>query len=167
MKSLKSKVLGFDTYEQINANIKDAAKGETAYLVTCGPSLTSHNREELIKKLDGKLVIACKQAYEYVKEVATIHLLSVYNYQPYEYHSEETIRHWQLTAMNAQNEAERIKNGGREWICLYFVTLLLGSVNINQLLILETLRTGSCMQRIKQYGVQALCMSQVFHWHYI
>ena len=58
MKSLKSKVLGFNTYEQINTNIKDAAKGETAYLVTCGPSLTSHNREELIKKLDGKLVIA-------------------------------------------------------------------------------------------------------------
>ena len=44
MKSLKSKVLGFNTYEQINTNIKDAAKGETAYLVTCGPPLTSHNR---------------------------------------------------------------------------------------------------------------------------
>ena len=33
MKSLKSKVLGFKTYEEINSNIKDAAKGETAYLL--------------------------------------------------------------------------------------------------------------------------------------
>ena len=113
MKSLKSKVLGFKTYEEINSNIKDAAKGETAYLITCGPSLTSHNREELIKKLDGKLVIACKQAYEYVKEVATFHLLSVYNYQDYDYYSDETIRHWQLTAMNMQNEAERINSWGQ------------------------------------------------------
>lgn len=87
-------------------------EGETAYLVTCGPSLTSHNREELLDKLRGKLVIACKQAYDYVKEEADFHLLSVYNYQPYEYFSEDTIRLWQLTAMNMANEAERIT---KEW----------------------------------------------------
>ena len=56
-----------DTQKRIDA-LKDAAKDQTAYLITCGPSLTTHDREELIKKLDGKLVIACKQAYEYVKE---------------------------------------------------------------------------------------------------
>mgnify|MGYP000908798301 FL=1 len=44
MKSLKSKVVGLDTYEKRNSSIKDAAKGETAYLITCGPSLTTHNR---------------------------------------------------------------------------------------------------------------------------
>lgn len=98
-----------DTQERIDA-LKDLCKGETAYLITCGPSLTTHDRQELIKKLDGKLVIACKQAYEYVKEVSTFHLLSVYNYQPYEYHSDNTIRHWQLTAMNMPNEIERINN---------------------------------------------------------
>jgi len=114
MKSLKSKVVGLDTYEKRNSSIKDAAKGETAYLITCGPSLTTHNREELIKKLDGKLVIACKQAYEYVKEVSTFHLLSVYNYQDYEYYSDETIRHWQLTAMNGENEAKRIADWGQK-----------------------------------------------------
>lgn len=101
-----------DNQERINT-LKDAAKGETAYLITCGPSLTSHNREELLKKLEGKLVIACKQAYEYVKEVATFHLLSVYNYQPYTYHSADTIRHWQLTAMNIPNELERINSWGQ------------------------------------------------------
>jgi hypothetical protein len=101
-----------DNQQRIDA-LKDACKDETAYLVTCGPSLTSNNRQELLKKLDGKLVIACKQAYDYVKEVATFHLLSVYNYQPYEYYSDETIRHWQLTAMNIPNEIERIKQWGQ------------------------------------------------------
>lgn len=101
-----------DNQDRINA-LKDAAKDQTAYLITCGPSLTTHNREELLKKLEGKLVIACKQAYDYVKEVATFHLLSVYNYQPYTYYSEDTIRHWQLTAMNIPNELERIKKWGQ------------------------------------------------------
>ena len=62
-----------DNQDRINA-LKDTAKDQTAYLITCGPSLTTHNREELLNKLEGKLVIACKQAYEYVKEVSTFHL---------------------------------------------------------------------------------------------
>lgn len=101
-----------DNQDRINA-LKDTAKDQTAYLITCGPSLTTHNREELLNKLEGKLVIACKQAYEYVKEVSTFHLLSVYNYQPYIYHSAGTIRHWQLTAMNIPNEVERINSWGQ------------------------------------------------------
>jgi len=101
-----------DSFERIQA-LKDAYKGETAYLVTCGPSLLSHDRDALIEKLEGKLVIACKQSYEYIKEVVDFHLLSVYNYQPYEYFSENTIRHWQLTAMNIEGELERIKQWGQ------------------------------------------------------
>lgn len=97
-----------DSFERIQL-LKDTYKGETAYLVTCGPSLLSHDRDSLIEKLEGKLVIACKQSYEYIKEVVDFHLLSVYNYQPYEYFSENTIRHWQLTAMNIQGELDRIQ----------------------------------------------------------
>lgn len=96
-----------ETEARIDA-LKDAAKGQTAYLITPGPTLTSHDREKLLEKLEGKLVIACKQAYDYVKEVATFHLLSCYSYQPYEYYSEDTIRHWQLTGMNIPNELQRI-----------------------------------------------------------
>lgn len=92
-------------------SIKGRYKGETAYLVTCGPSLTSHNRKKLLEKLEGKLVIACKQAYSFVKEVADFHLISVYNYQPYVYHNSNTRVIWQLTGANIQNELERI----HEW----------------------------------------------------
>ena len=100
-----------DSYERIKL-LKDKCKGETIYIVSCGPSLTSLDRDKLIEKLKGKIVLACKQAYEYVKEVATFHLMSAYSYQHYDYHSEDTIVHWQLTAMNMQGEINRIYN---EW----------------------------------------------------
>jgi len=100
-----------DSYERIKL-LKDVYKGETIYLVTPGPSLTTHDRTKLLEKLEGKVVLACKQSYEYVKEVATFHLMSAYSYQPYEYYSDDTIVHWQLTAMNLDGEVNRIKN---EW----------------------------------------------------
>ena len=100
-----------DSYERIKL-LKDKCKGETIYIVSCGPSLTSLDRDKLIEKLKGKIVLACKQAYEYVKEVATFHLMSAYSYQHYDYYSEDTIVHWQLTAMNMQGEINRIYN---EW----------------------------------------------------
>ena len=56
MKSLLKKINSFEeTQDRINA-LKDACKDETAYLITCGPSLTTHNREKLIKKLDLSLI---------------------------------------------------------------------------------------------------------------
>ena len=100
-----------DSYDRIKL-LKDVCKGETVYIVTPGPSLTTHNREKLIEKLKGKVVLACKQSYNYVKEVATFHLMSAYGYQPYTYHSDDTIVHWQLTAMNIEGEINRIRN---EW----------------------------------------------------
>lgn len=100
-----------DSYERVKL-LKDACKGETVYLVSCGPSLTTHDREKLLDKLKGKTVLACKQSYEYVKEVASFHLMSAYSYQPYEYYSQDTIVHWQLTAMNMPYEVNRIEN---EW----------------------------------------------------
>ena len=112
MRSYKSLISSTnDSYERIKL-LKDVCKEETVYLVTCGPSLTSHDREKLLNKLDGKVVLACKQSYDYVKEVASFHLMSAYSYQPYEYYSKDTIVHWQLTAMNMPNEINRINN---EW----------------------------------------------------
>lgn len=100
-----------DSYERITA-LKDACKGQTVFITSCGPSLTKLDRNKLLSKLNGKVVLACKQSYEYVKEVATFHLMSAYSYQSYNYYSQDTIVHWQLTAMNIQGELSRIKN---EW----------------------------------------------------
>ncbi len=51
-----------DSYERIKL-LKDKCKGKTIYIVSCGPSLTSLDRDKLIEKLKGKIVLACKQAY--------------------------------------------------------------------------------------------------------
>ena len=56
-----------ESYERIKL-LKDRFKGETIYVTSCGPSLTTHNREKLLSKLEGKPVIALKQSYNYVKE---------------------------------------------------------------------------------------------------
>ena len=109
---LKSKILQYENANDRVDAIKGIFQGETVYIVTPGPSLTTHNQEELIKKLQGKVVLACKQAYNYVKEVTTFHLMSAYGYQPYDYLNESTIVHWQLTAMNIEGELHRIRN---EW----------------------------------------------------
>tara|TARA_E500000318_G_scaffold45315_1_gene42793 strand:+ start:1404 stop:2195 length:792 start_codon:yes stop_codon:yes gene_type:complete len=100
-----------DTYERIKF-LKDKFLDQTVYITTPGPSLLSHDRNKLIEKLKGKPVIALKQSYNYVKEVATFHGMSAYGYQPYEYYSDDTIVHWQLTAMNMPYEVDRIQN---EW----------------------------------------------------
>lgn len=100
-----------DNQERINA-LKDITKDGRVYIIAPGPSLTSHDRSSLLRRLEGKTVITLKQAYDYVKEVTSIHCMSVYNYQDYEYHSEDTIRHWQLTAMNIPGELQRINNWG-------------------------------------------------------
>lgn len=110
--SLKKYIQQAESSEDRINLLKDKFKDETIYLVTPGPSLTTLDRYKLVEKLKGKVVLACKQSYEYVKEVATFHLMSCYSYQPYEYVSEETIVHWQLTAMNIDNEVNRIRN---EW----------------------------------------------------
>jgi len=56
-----------DSFERIQA-LKDAYKGETAYLVTCGPSLLSHDRDTLIEKLEEKLFFPFKNFYYKLKK---------------------------------------------------------------------------------------------------
>jgi hypothetical protein len=110
--SLKAKLYQYDdSYERIKF-LRNKFEGQTVYITAPGPSLVTHDRDKLIKKLKGKPVIALKQSYDYVKEVATFHGMSAYSYQPYEYYSDDTIVHWQLTAMNMPYEINRIKN---EW----------------------------------------------------
>ena len=107
-KQLINAIKHVDTWERI-AHIRDIFKDETVYIVTCGPTLTQHDRQTLINKLSVKFLISCKQAYEYIKEIITIHCLSVYNYQDYDYVNDDIIRHWQFTASNIDDEIRRVQ----------------------------------------------------------
>ena len=59
--------------------------GEDCYILGCGPSLKNYTPEFLREKLKDKLVIALKQAYNYVPEVVDIHMFNSNNVQAYEY----------------------------------------------------------------------------------
>ena len=76
--------------------MKDFYKDETAYIVTCGPSLNDIPPLTLKDKLKDKLVIANKQAYIILEEVTDFHILNIINYQPYRYKTEDTIVIWEV-----------------------------------------------------------------------
>ena len=100
-----------DNQERINA-LKDICKDGRVFIVAPGPSLLTHSRDKILSRLENETVITLKQAYDYVKEVTDIHCMSVYNYQDYEYVNDDTIRHWQLTAVNIPGELQRINQWG-------------------------------------------------------
>ena len=117
---IKEQLQSYGSVEERFDYLKDLFKGETAYLVSCGPSLTTHDREVLKEKLSDKLVLCAKQAQAYLGEVCDFHLVSTYNYQPYEYPNPNTIKSFQLTACNMENELRRILHEFKSEIDLYF-----------------------------------------------
>ena len=60
-------------------------RGETAVIVTCGPSLNDHEQSALRAAVAPYPVIAVKQAYERLERETAVHVLNPYNYQPYHY----------------------------------------------------------------------------------
>ena len=66
---------------------------------------------EKLKKLEKKLVLCAKQSLNYFNNICDFHMVSTYNYQPYKYENPNTIKSWQLTAMNMQNELNTLKQG--------------------------------------------------------
>ncbi len=119
-KNIKQQIQTLDSIEERFDVLKNAYKDDTAYLVTCGPSLTKHDQKILKEKLQDKLVICAKQSFNYLNEICDFHLVSTYNFQPYEYQNPHTIKSWQLTASNMENELNRIINQHKHEIDLYF-----------------------------------------------
>ena len=66
--------------------LEDAYKGETAYILTCGPSLGRIWDTKLQSFLAGKLVIAVKQALELDPAIADFHLYNEVRMKDYAYH---------------------------------------------------------------------------------
>jgi len=119
-KQLKQAFYQHGSIEERLELLKNKYKGETAYLISCGPSLTKHDQSILKDKLKDKLVICAKQSLNYLNDICDYHLVSTYNFQPYEYQNPHTIKSWQLTASNMENELNRIINQYKHEIDLYF-----------------------------------------------
>ena len=75
-KQLKQDIQSFNSIEERLKYLKNKYKGETAYIVTCGPSLGKHSLKELKFKLKDKLVICLKQAQNLLEEETDFHLMS-------------------------------------------------------------------------------------------
>jgi hypothetical protein len=108
-KQLKQDIQSFETIEERLQHLKNKYKGETAYILTCGPSLSTHDEQLLNSKLKDKLVFGIKQAYNIVSDIADFHLLNTYNLSPYTWNSDSII-YWSLSKSYADNQLQKIIN---------------------------------------------------------
>ena len=107
---LKNKIKNLDSIEERLNLLKNKYEGETAYLVTCGPSLSNYDGDVLNDKLRDKLVISVKQAHDVVGDISDFHLLNTYNLKEYHYLVENTIVIWSVSKSYAYNQLQRIQN---------------------------------------------------------
>ena len=106
-KNLKTQINNLGSIEERLSFLKDKYKDETAYIVTCGPSLKKHDVRELNQRLKDKLVISIKQGYNVVKDVTDFHLMNTYNFSPYTWR-DDTIVFWSLSKSYADEQLNRI-----------------------------------------------------------
>ena len=78
-KELKKKISKADTLEQKVALMKGAFKGETCYLLSCGPSLSDYDENDLREKLQDKLVLTVKQANNKFSDISDFHFFNCCN----------------------------------------------------------------------------------------
>tara|TARA_R110002096_G_scaffold150352_1_gene312239 strand:- start:1153 stop:1911 length:759 start_codon:yes stop_codon:yes gene_type:complete len=95
-KQLKQDIQSLESIEERLHHLKDKYKGETVYILTCGPSLGKHDVQKLNEKLKDKLVFGIKQSYNVVNDVADFHLVSTYNLSPYKWNP-DSIVFWQFS----------------------------------------------------------------------
>ncbi len=108
-KKLKEELHSLDSIEERIKHLKNKYQGETAYIVTCGPSLSTHNINELKNKLKDKLVICIKQAQNLLEEETDFHLINTYNLSPYKW-CQDGITFWQLSKSYMDNQLQKIVN---------------------------------------------------------
>ncbi len=71
--------------------LKDMFKGETAYVLSCGPTLMENDQEKLKDILKDNLTFAIKQAYDIFSEFVDFHLYNCANYKEYAYNDSQPI----------------------------------------------------------------------------
>ena len=109
-KDLKNKLKKLDSIEERLDTLRNKYKGHTAYLISCGPSLSSHKMESLNSELKDELVISIKQAYDVVSDISDFHLLNTYNLKDYEYKTDDTIVVWSVSKSYAYNQLQKIQD---------------------------------------------------------
>jgi len=76
---LKRTLAKAETLHEKISLMKDSFKGETCYLLSCGPSLSDYDEQELREKLKDKLVLSVKQAYNKYPDITDFHFFNCCN----------------------------------------------------------------------------------------
>lgn len=114
---LKKNIQEHDSIEERLKELKDKYVGETAYLISCGPSLNDLDINILKSKLKNKLVICQKQTIDIVgAEICDFHILNTYNLKngQYDYGDENrTIVFWAVAKSYMDEQLNKIVNQNR------------------------------------------------------
>lgn len=65
--------------------LKDLLRGESAYLLSCGPTLVDHEKDKLNNICKNNLAFSIKQAYDLFPEHMDVHFYNCGNYKDYNY----------------------------------------------------------------------------------
>jgi hypothetical protein len=104
---LKRQIQIHDSIQERLDLLKDKYSGEVAYVVTCGPTLNNYNHNKLNEILKDKLVIALKQSYDVVGDVADFHIMNTYNLKSYDW-NDKNIVFWTVSKSYTENQLNRI-----------------------------------------------------------
>jgi glycosyltransferase involved in cell wall biosynthesis len=78
-RTINSKLAAFSQLSDKLEYLKDKHKGETLYILNCGPSLNEYHFDYLKEQLEDKTVFAIKQAYNYFPEITDYHFFNCSN----------------------------------------------------------------------------------------
>lgn len=84
-------VAQMETPETRLAILRNHYRGETAYIVSCGPSIEDVLTEDRLHMLDKSLVFSVKQAYDLIPWAVDFHLLTGANLKKYSYHHDTLV----------------------------------------------------------------------------
>jgi len=93
---IKNKILQLEEPEDRIRQLKDAYKGETAYIIASGPSLNNYTHEYLQEFLSDKLTMSIKQSWNILKDQTDFHLLNFCNFAPYDWSNCKSIVTWAI-----------------------------------------------------------------------
>ena len=71
--------------------LKDLFKGETSYVLSCGPTLTDHNPDKVKRLLKDNLVVSVKQSFDLFGEDTDFHIYNCANFKDYDYSKNKPI----------------------------------------------------------------------------
>lgn len=78
-RDLVEQIKTVESLEEKTGLLKDSFKGETCYMLSCGPSVKNYTPQQLRDKLSDKLVFGIKTIYEYVPDLVDFHFFNCCN----------------------------------------------------------------------------------------